>query len=86
MLHHILNEYYIGTLLKIKVLQKVLHSNAVEGYFVKLKCSSDLNGSLWKDLDKRVLLWHREAPLCLRVYMAYITNTYNIPIPIIGTL
>ncbi len=33
--------------------------------FVKQKCSSDVKGSLW---NKKVILWHREAPLFLRVY------------------
>ncbi len=28
---------------------------------------SDVKGSLWNHLDKKVLLWHREAPLFLRV-------------------
>uniref|UniRef100_A0A672LB78 Kinesin motor domain-containing protein n=1 Tax=Sinocyclocheilus grahami TaxID=75366 RepID=A0A672LB78_SINGR len=32
------------------------------------KGSSDVKGSLWNHLDKKVLLWHREAPLFLRVY------------------
>ncbi len=31
--------------------------------FVKQKGSSDVKGSLWSHLDKKVLLWHREAPL-----------------------
>uniref|UniRef100_A0A673MUE5 Rho guanine nucleotide exchange factor 25 n=1 Tax=Sinocyclocheilus rhinocerous TaxID=307959 RepID=A0A673MUE5_9TELE len=31
------------------------------------KGSSDIKGSLWNHLDKQVLLWHREAPLFLRV-------------------
>ncbi len=35
--------------------------------FVKQKGSSDVKGSLWNHLDKKVLLWHREAPLFLRV-------------------
>ncbi len=35
--------------------------------FVKQKASSDVKGSLWNHLDKTVLLWHREAPLFLRV-------------------
>uniref|UniRef100_A0A671LLZ1 Transmembrane protein 132C-like n=1 Tax=Sinocyclocheilus anshuiensis TaxID=1608454 RepID=A0A671LLZ1_9TELE len=29
----------------------------------------NVKGSLWNHLDKKVLLWHREAPLFLRVYM-----------------
>uniref|UniRef100_A0A673JLE0 Ig-like domain-containing protein n=1 Tax=Sinocyclocheilus rhinocerous TaxID=307959 RepID=A0A673JLE0_9TELE len=37
--------------------------------FVKQKGSSDVKGSLWNHLDKKVLLWHREAPLFLRVYL-----------------
>ncbi len=36
---------------------------------MKQKGSSDVKGSLWNHLDKKVLLWHREAPLFLRVYM-----------------
>ncbi len=36
---------------------------------MKLKGSSDVKGSLWNNLDKKVLLWHREAPLFLRVYV-----------------
>ncbi len=36
--------------------------------FVKQNGSSDVKGSLWNNLDKKVLLWHREAPLFLRVY------------------
>uniref|UniRef100_A0A672K661 Si:dkey-238d18.5 n=1 Tax=Sinocyclocheilus grahami TaxID=75366 RepID=A0A672K661_SINGR len=35
--------------------------------FVKQKGSSDVKGSLWNPLDKKVLLWHREAPLFLSV-------------------
>ncbi len=35
--------------------------------FVKQKVSSDVKGSLWNYLDKKVLLWHRKAPLFLRV-------------------
>ncbi len=35
--------------------------------FVKQKGSSDVKDSLWKHLDKKVLLWHREAPWFLRV-------------------
>ncbi len=35
---------------------------------MKQKGSSDVKGSLWKHLDKKVLLWHREAHLILRVY------------------
>ncbi len=36
---------------------------------MKQKGSSDVKGSLWNHLDKKVLLWHREAPLFLRVYL-----------------
>ncbi len=36
--------------------------------FVNQKDSSDLKGSLWKHLDKTVLIWHHEAPLCLRMH------------------
>ncbi len=42
---------------------------------MKQKGSSDVKGSLWNHLDKKVLLWHREAPLFLRVYQLYCTNT-----------
>ncbi len=35
---------------------------------MKQKGSSDVKGSLWNHLDKKVLLWHREAPLFLRVW------------------
>ncbi len=38
---------------------------------MKQKGSSDVKGSLWNHLDKKVLLWHREAPLYLRVYCLY---------------
>ncbi len=34
---------------------------------MKQKGSSDVKGSLWNHLDKKVILWHREAPLFLRV-------------------
>ncbi len=37
--------------------------------FVKQKGSPDVKGSLWNHLDKRALLWHREAPLFLKVYL-----------------
>ncbi len=30
---------------------------------MKQKGSSDVKGSLWNHLEKKVLLWHREAPL-----------------------
>ncbi len=33
-----------------------------------MKGSSDVKGSLWNHLDKKVLLWHHEAPLFLRAY------------------
>ncbi len=48
--------------------------------FVKQKGSSDVKGSLWNHLDKKVLLWHREAPLFLRVYLFrwQYTVIYNI--------
>jgi len=91
----------VNILLKIKVLRKVLHSDAIEvpflvpqrtiqskvkdpslpylfiirrtvfhhkEPFVKQKGSSDVKGSFWNHLDKKVLLWHRETPLFLRVY------------------
>ncbi len=32
-------------------------------------CSSDVKGSFWNHLDKKVLLWHHEAPLFLRVHL-----------------
>ncbi len=35
---------------------------------MKQKGYSDVKGSLWNHLDKKVLLRHREAPLLLRVY------------------
>ncbi len=93
----------IPTLLKIKVLQKVLHRRTSFGStkncwvkgslknhlflticliwrtffhhkepFVIQKVFSDVKGCLWNHLDKKVILWNREAPLFLRV------NTYNI--------
>ncbi len=34
--------------------------------FVKQKGSSDVEASLWNHLDKKVLLWHREAPFFLK--------------------
>ncbi len=37
--------------------------------FVKQKHSSDVKGTLWNYLDKTVILWHREAPLFLRVHV-----------------
>ncbi len=37
--------------------------------FVKQKGSSDVKGSFWNHLDKKVLLWHHEAPLFLRVHL-----------------
>ncbi len=96
-----------STLLKIKVLQMVLHSDAIRTIFgstknhsvkgslknhlfiiwrtffrhkeafVKQKGSSDIKGSLWKNLDKKVLLWHREAPLFLRVYLIPNNNIWQ---------
>ncbi len=30
---------------------------------MKQKGSSDVKGSLWNHLDKKVILWHSEAPL-----------------------
>ncbi len=36
---------------------------------MKQKGSAAVKGSLWNHLDKKVLLWHREAPLFLRVYV-----------------
>ncbi len=38
--------------------------------FVEQKGSLDVKSYLWNHLDKKVLLWHREAPLFLRVYGA----------------
>ncbi len=35
---------------------------------MKQKGSLDLKGSLWNIYTKKALLWHREAPLFLRVY------------------
>ncbi len=42
---------------------------------MKQKRSSDVKGSLWNHLDKKVLLWHREAPLFLRVQLRKIIDT-----------
>ncbi len=39
---------------------------------MKQKGSSDVKGSLWNHLDKKVILWHREAPLFLRVHVCKI--------------
>ncbi len=39
--------------------------------FVKQKGSSDVKGSLWNHLDKKVILWHRETPLFLRVWKQF---------------
>ncbi len=95
------------TLLKIKVLQKVLqvmpyknnfcstknHSVKISFLtffiiwrtffhhkynFVKQKDSSDVKVSLWNHLDKKVFLWHREAPLFLRVYRKYLVEQLQI--------
>ncbi len=49
--------------------------------FVKQKGSSDVKGSLWNHLDKKVLLWHREAPLFLWVYNAHF-HFFLIPYPV----
>ncbi len=38
---------------------------------MKQKGSSDVKGSLWNHLDKKVLLWHREAPLFLECWPLY---------------
>ncbi len=39
---------------------------------MKQKGSSDVKyGSLWKHSDKKVLLWHREAP-CMRLFITLI--------------
>ncbi len=35
--------------------------------FVKQKGYSDVIGSLWNHLDKKIILCHREAPLFLRM-------------------
>ncbi len=43
---------------------------------MKQKDSSDVKGSLRNQLDKRVLLWHREAPLFLRVCVIF-THTHT---------
>ncbi len=52
---------------------------------MKQKGSSDVKGSLWNHLDKKVLLWHREAPLFLRVkvfplYTMYLYTASNLHI------
>ncbi len=44
---------------------------------MKQKGSSDVKGSLWNHLDKKVILWHREAPLFLRVYRFKIVTRNN---------
>ncbi len=41
--------------------------------FVKQKGSSDVKGSLWNHLDKKVILWHREA-LFLIIYAILIAE------------
>ncbi len=43
---------------------------------MKQKGSSDVKGSLWNHSDKKVLLWHREAPLFLRVYICMYMCVY----------
>ncbi len=37
--------------------------------FVKQKGYSEVKGTSWNHLDKKVILCHREAPLFLRVYL-----------------
>ncbi len=103
---------YQYTILKIKVLKKVLYSDAIEETvldhkepfsqkfsqkpslpytfiiwrnvfyqkqpFVKQKGSSDVKGSLWNHLDRKVLLWHHEAPLFLRVYELFIQHVWTV--------
>ncbi len=60
--------------LKNKGASKVSSSDFFENVFhhkepfVKQKDSSDVKGSLWKHLHKKVILWHCEAPLFLRVH------------------
>ncbi len=51
------------TLLKIKVLQKVLKRCYRITLFGSTKNHSVNGYSLWNHLDKKVILWHREAPL-----------------------
>ncbi len=38
---------------------------------MKQNGSSDVKASLWIHLDKKVLLWHREAPLFVKSVMAH---------------
>ncbi len=53
---------------------------------MKQKGSSDVKGSLLNHLDKKVLLWHREAPLFLRVYLAVNGTVTNLPVFFQNTL
>ncbi len=39
----------------------------IKGPFVKQNGSSDVKFSLWNHLEKKLLLWHHEAPLFIRV-------------------
>jgi len=41
---------------------------------VKQKGSSDIEGSLWNHLDKKVILWHREAPLFLTSVFGWVVS------------
>ncbi len=53
---------------------------------MKQKGSSDVKGSLLNHLDKKVLLWNREAPLFLRVYLAVNGTVTNLPVFFQNTL
>ncbi len=46
---------------------------------MKQKDSSDVKDSLWNHSDKKVIRWHCEAPLFLRVYVSVspVTTTFT---------
>ncbi len=45
-----------------------------------MKGSSDIKGSLWNHLDKKVILWQSEAPLFLRMKLIIQWPTRHIKI------
>ncbi len=44
---------------------------------MKQKVYSDVKGSLWNHLDKKVILWRHEAPLFLRVYALHVVRNLS---------
>ncbi len=44
---------------------------------MKQKGYSDVKGSLWNHLDKKVILWRHEAPLFLRVYALHVVRNQS---------